>query len=81
MAYVPGFDQDVFISYAQVDNVGVMSYRPRATGSNGIIACCQTEFDLGARNGVEVFASVETGGGSDVERGTSFFPYPASTKG
>ena len=62
--------------FALVDNVGVMSYRPRVTGSNGIIACCETEFDLGRRTGVDVFASVETGGGSDVEDGTSFAPYP-----
>lgn len=58
-----------------VDNVGVMSYRPRVLGPNGVIACCETEFDLGRRDGVEVFAAIETGSGPNVEPGISFAPF------
>ncbi len=59
-----------------VDNVGIMSYRQRALGPNGVVGVCETEFELGARHGVAVFASVELGTGDDVEPGISFGVFP-----
>jgi hypothetical protein len=56
-------------------NVGIMSYRERVTGPNGVVACCMTEFGLGARHGVDVFASLELGTGPDVEKGITFGVY------
>jgi|GEM_PF-1237045 len=67
--------------FPHVDNVGVMSYRERALGPNGIVACCETEFALGARRRVAVFASIETGAGPNVENGTTFAPYSATYLG
>jgi hypothetical protein len=58
-----------------VDNVGVMSYRERVTGPNGVVACCLTEFALGARHGVEVLAAVELGTGPNVEKGITLGCY------
>ncbi|MFQ5489116.1 MAG: hypothetical protein ACE5GE_00225 [Phycisphaerae bacterium] len=62
--------------FGVVDNVGVMSYRERITGSNGVVACCAREFQLGKEFGVNVFASVELGTGPEVEAGTTFGVYP-----
>lgn len=59
-----------------VQNAGIMSYRERVTGRNGVVALCATEFDLGARLGVDVFASVEVGVGPRVEQGITFGVYP-----
>ena len=59
-----------------MDNVGIMSYRERATGPNGVIGCCATEFDLGVRKNVGVFASVELGTGPNVEPGITFGVFP-----
>jgi hypothetical protein len=59
-----------------VDNAGIMSYRIRALGANGVVDCCRTEFALGAKLGVEVFASVELGTGEKVEPGITFGVYP-----
>ncbi len=58
-----------------VQNVAVMSYRERATGCNGVVGHCRTEFGLGQRLGVDVFASIETGAGERFEKGTTFGPY------
>ncbi len=58
-----------------VQNAGIMSYRVRATGRNGVIDCCLTEFDLGQRMGVDVFSSVETSVGERVEKGITFGVY------
>lgn len=55
-----------------VQNAGIMSYRVRATGSNGVVGCCLTEFELGARFGVDVMASIETAVGPKVEEGITF---------
>jgi hypothetical protein len=62
--------------FGLVDNAGIMSYRVRVTGPNGVIDCCQTEFALGAQDGTEVFASVELGVGPKVEAGITFGVYP-----
>jgi len=59
-----------------VDNVGIMSYRQRVTGPNGVIGCCTGEFELGLRHEVEVLAAVELGTGPDVEPGISFGELP-----
>jgi hypothetical protein len=59
-----------------VHNVGIMSYRERVTGPDGIVSHCLNEFDLANRLGVEVFASVELGTGPDVEKGITFGVYP-----
>ena len=64
--------------FPHVSNVGVMSYRERVCGGNGVLACCQSEFELGARHGVDVFAALETGVGPNVERGTTLGPYSAA---
>ena len=61
--------------FALLDNAGVMAYRQRVLGPNGVIAHCEGEFDLGARLGVDVFAAVELGSGDDVEPGTTLGPY------
>ena len=61
-----------------VDNVGVMSYRPRVTGPNGVVALCKDELAIGERKGVEVFPAIELGTGPLVEAGITFGPYPAS---
>ncbi|MBN1513478.1 MAG: hypothetical protein JXB13_15790 [Phycisphaerae bacterium] len=58
-----------------VQNVAVMSYRERVTGCNGVVGHCRTEFGLGQRLGVDVFASIETGAGERFEKGTTFGPY------
>ncbi len=60
-----------------VQNAGIMSYRVRSLGRNGVIDCCLTEFALGKRLGVDVFASVELGTGPRVETGITFGVYPA----
>ncbi len=60
-----------------IDNAGIMSYRVQALGGNGVVDCCRSEFELGGRLGVEVFASVELGTGKKVEPGISFGVYPA----
>lgn len=62
--------------FACVQNAGIMSYRERVTGAGGVIACCLNEFELGARHGVKVFASVELGTGPRVEEGITFGVYP-----
>lgn len=59
-----------------IDNVGIMSYRDRVTGPNGLIALCNTEFQLGREHGVDVLAAAELGAGDDVEPGTTFGVYP-----
>jgi hypothetical protein len=64
--------------FALVQNVGIMSYRERVTGVNGVVACCRTEFELGHRLGVPVFAAVELGTGPLVEKGITFGCYPRS---
>ncbi len=61
-----------------IQNVGIMSYRERVTGVNGVVACCRTEFELGHRLGVPVFAAVELGTGPLVEKGITFGCYPRS---
>lgn len=61
-----------------VHNVGIMSYRERVTGPDGIVAHCLNEFELAERLGIEVFASVELGAGPDVEKGITFGVYPLS---
>lgn len=61
--------------FALVQNAGIMSYRERVTGPNGVVAHCLNEFELGARMGVDVFAAVELGTGKDVEAGTTFGRY------
>ena len=61
-----------------LDNVGIMSYRDRVTGPNGLVAHCLEEFTLGQKFGVDVFAAVELGVGEEVERGTTFGVYPWS---
>ncbi|MBN1512740.1 MAG: hypothetical protein JXB13_12060 [Phycisphaerae bacterium] len=61
-----------------IQNVGIMSYRERVTGVNGVVACCRTEFELGHRLGVPVFAAVELGTGPRVEKGITFGCYPRS---
>jgi len=61
-----------------IQNVGIMSYRERVTGVNGVVACCRTEFELGHRLGVSVFAAVELGTGPLVEKGITFGCYPRS---
>jgi hypothetical protein len=58
-----------------LDNVGIMSYRDRVTGPNGLVAHCLDEFKLGQKFGVEVFASVELGVGKAVDKGTTFGVY------
>ncbi|MCB9850189.1 MAG: hypothetical protein H6817_05740 [Phycisphaerales bacterium] len=58
-----------------VDNLGIMSYRERVIGPNGVIACCLTEFALGKRYGVDVLAAVELGTGPDVEKGITLGCY------
>ena len=58
-----------------VQNVGVMSYRDRVTGPNGVVRHCQDEFELGVQHGVDVFAAVELGTGKDVEARTSLGAY------
>jgi hypothetical protein len=63
--------------FPYLQNAGIMSYRTRVTGPNGIVGCCLTEFELGARFGVQVFASVELGTGPRVEEGITFGVYPA----
>lgn len=63
-------------TFALVQNAGIMSYRVRALGRNGVIDCCRTEFDLGKRLGVDVFASVELGQGERVEKGITYGVYP-----
>lgn len=60
-----------------VQNAGIMSYRVRALGGNGVADCCRSEFALGERLGVDVFASVELGVGDKVEEGITFGVYPA----
>ena len=62
--------------FPHVQNVGIMSYRERVTGPNGVVACCATEFALGVRFNVEVLASVELGTGPKVEKGITFGVYP-----
>ncbi len=57
-------------------NVGIMSYRVRATGPNGTVAHCLDEFKLGKELGVDVFASIELGVGPDVDPGTTYGVYP-----
>lgn len=59
-----------------VQNVGVMSYRERVLGPDGVVGVCRDEFELGQRHGVDVFASIELGTGSDVEEGISFGRLP-----
>ena len=58
-----------------IHNVGIMSYRKRVTGPNGIVFHCLNEFELGKKLGVDVFASMELGTGDDVEQGTTFGAY------
>ena len=60
-----------------VQNAGIMSYRVRATGSNGIVGCSLTEFELGAKLGIDVMASIETAVGPKVEEGLTFGVYSA----
>ena len=60
--------------FPHVQNVAVMSYRDRVTGHNGVVGTCLTELALGARLGVDVFASVEVGW-PRTEKGTSFGGY------
>lgn len=64
------------VLFPLLDNVGVMSYRDRVTGPNGVVAHCLGEFELGERLGTAVFASVELGVGPDVEPGTTFGVHP-----
>jgi len=59
-----------------VQNVGVMSYRERVLGPNGVVAICRDEFELARRYGVAVFTSVELGVGPRVEEGISLGRYP-----
>ena len=59
-------------------NVGIMSYRRRVTGPNGVVFHCLNEFELGEKFSVDVFASMELGAGDDVEAGTTFGAYPWS---
>jgi len=59
-----------------VHNVGIMSYRDRATGPNGTVAHCLDEFKLGKELGVDVFASIELGVGKTVDPGTTYGIYP-----
>ncbi len=63
------------VLFPLVDNIAVMSYRERVLGNNGVVFHCQTEFELGERFGVDVFAAVELGQGTNVEGGTTFGPY------
>ena len=62
--------------FRSAQNVGVMSYRQRVTGPNGVLAVCASEFELGTKHNVAVFASVELGTGKNVEDGTSFGVFP-----
>ncbi|MFQ5502906.1 MAG: hypothetical protein ACE5EQ_11515, partial [Phycisphaerae bacterium] len=57
-------------------NVGVMSYRERVIGPDGVVALCHDEFRLGQRYGVDVFAAVELGTQPEVEDGTTFGVFP-----
>lgn len=59
-----------------VQNMVIMSFRERATGSNGIIGVASNELALGARLGVEVLVAVELGTGPNVEKGITFGVYP-----
>jgi hypothetical protein len=59
-----------------IDNAGIMSYRERVTGPNGVLGCAAGEFELGNRYHVDVLAAVETGTGPDVEQGITFGVYP-----
>lgn len=61
-----------------IDNAGIMSYRVQMTGTNGPLAHCQREFELGAKNDVEVYAALEVGTGEDVDNGISLGVYPMS---
>jgi len=61
--------------FRTVDNLGIMSYRERATGPNGVVAVCTDEFALGRRYKVAVFPSLETGTGPDVEKGITLGVY------
>ncbi len=63
------------VLFSVVQNVGIMSYRDRVTGPNGIVAQCLDEFELGKRFGVDVFAAVELGTGADVEASTTLGAY------
>lgn len=58
-----------------VQSVGVMSYRERVTGPNGVVAVCQDEFSLGQKYGVAVFTSIELGTGPRVEQGITLGCY------
>jgi len=62
--------------FPHLDNVGIMSYRERALGNDGVVAHCINEFRLGERTGVGVFASVEIGVNENVEPRTTFGRYP-----
>lgn len=62
--------------FPHLDNVGIMSYRERALGTDGVVAHCINEFRLGERTGVDVFASVEIGVNENVEPRTTFGRYP-----
>ena len=59
-----------------LDNVGIMSYRERVTGPNGLVYHCLNEFELAEKYDVDVYAALELGTGADVEAGTSFGVYP-----
>jgi hypothetical protein len=61
--------------FTMVDNVGVMSYRERAIGHNGVAATCSNEFRLGAEHKVPVWASIELGNNERVETGTTLGIY------
>jgi len=61
-----------------LDNVGIMSYRVRVTGPNGLVFHCLNEFELGEKLGVDVFTAMELGTGDDVDKGTTFGVYPWS---
>ncbi len=61
--------------FRTVDNLGIMSYRERATGPNGVVAVCTDEFALGRKYKVAVFPALETGTGPDVEKGITLGVY------
>lgn len=61
-----------------MDNVGIMSYRVRVTGLNGLVFTCLREFELGEKHEVDVFTSMELGTGDDVDKGTTMGIYPWS---
>jgi len=76
--YETGNDKQPILEalFPLVHNVGIMSYRDRATGPNGTVAHCFYEFSLGERLGIDVFASVELGVGPAVEPNTTYGVYP-----